>query len=220
MKLRPGITEQETSELSLAVANRENLEREIVSLERALAQAVKETTKAQHALDNLDGLRNEAAGRVQIASQAAESYMTRLEERREELAHALEAELHARLRETAASRNDAALRAAEAIAHVIASFERLEAARAATAERLAELDAHLRSPVDVEGEPAELDEHWAQLVDFVKTRAQLRLDEELIEAAVSSPLGHDIEKLPEHLQVIAQRRRRERTRAASRAPRK
>jgi seryl-tRNA synthetase len=208
------------SELSLVVATRENLEREIVSLEQALAEAVEESTNAQQALDNLEGLRNEAAGRLEISRQAAESYAARLDERREELSRAVEAELHARLRETAGSRDDAALRAAEAIAHVIASFERFEAARAATAERLAELEAHVGRRVDVDGEPAELDEHWAQLVDFVTTRAQLRLDEELIEAAISSPLGHDIEKLPEHLQVIAQRRRRERARAASRSPRK
>jgi chromosome segregation ATPase len=208
------------SELSLVAATRENLEREIASLEQALAKAVNETSNAQDALDNLEGLRNEAAGRLEISRQAAESYAARLDERREELSRAVEAELHARLRESVELRDEAALRAAEAIAHLIASFERLEAARAATAERLTELEAHAGRRIDVDGEPAELDQHWALLVDFVRTRAQLRLDEELIEAAVSSPLGHDIEKLPEHLQVIAQRRRRERTRAASRAPRK
>jgi hypothetical protein len=202
------------------VANRENLEREIVSLEQTLAEAVKETASAQHALDHFDGLRNEAAGRLEIARQAAESYTARLVERREELVRAVEAELHTRFLETAAGRDDAALRASEAIAQLIASFEQLEAARASTAEQQAELEAHVRRTVDVDPEPAELAERWAELVDFVSSQAQLQLDEELLEAAVSSPGGHDIQKLPEHLQVIAQRRRSERTRAASRAPRK
>jgi hypothetical protein len=220
MRLRARDNGQETSELSLAVANRENLEREIVSLERALAKAVEGTTKAQHALDNIEGLRNEAAGRLEISRQAAESYAARLEERREELARAFVAELQAQLLEAAELRDDAARRAAEAIAHLITAFERLEAARASTAERTAQMQTRVRHPVDVDPEPAELDEQWARLVDFVTTRAQLRLDEELVEAAASSPGGHDIEKLPEHLQVVAQRRRNERRRPANRAPSK
>jgi chromosome segregation ATPase len=211
---------EETSELSLAVANRENLEREIASLEEALAEAVEETANAQRALDDLEGRRNEAAGRLEIARQATESYEARLDDRREALARAFEAELHARVLETAGERDDAARRAAEAIAYLVASFERLDAARASTAKRIAELEAHAGRRVEVDPEPAELDEQWVQLVDFVTTRAQLRLDEELVEAAASSPGGHDIEKLPEHLQVVAERRRNERMRAASRAYRK
>jgi chromosome segregation ATPase len=220
MRLRARSNGQEKSELSLAVANRENLEREIGSLERALAEAVEEKSNAQRALDDLEGRRNEVAGRLEIARQAAESYVARLEERREELARAFDAELQARLLETAAARDDAALRAAEAIAHVIRSVERLEAARASTAERVAELEARRRRRVEVDPEPAELNEHWAQLVDFVTARVQRRLDEELVEAAASSPGGQDIEKLPEHLQVVAKRRRNERLRPANRAPRK
>jgi hypothetical protein len=219
MRLRARNGGQETSEISLAVANRENLEREIGSLEQTLAEAVEEKANAQRALDDLESRRDEAAGRLELARQAEESYAARLDERREELARAVEAELHARLLETTASRDNAVLRAAEAITHLIASFERLEAARASTAQRRAEMQAHVRRRVDVDPEPPELDEHWAQLVDFVTTRAQLQLDEELVEAAASSPGGHEIEKLPEHLQVIAQRRRTDRMRAASQARR-
>jgi hypothetical protein len=220
MRLRARNNGQEMSEASLAVANRENLEREIGSLEQALAEAVEEKANAQRALDDLEGLRSETARRLEIARQAAESFGARLEGRREELARALATELQAQLRETAELRDNAALRAAEAIAHLITAFERLEAERASTADRRAEMQARVRRRVDVDPEPPELDEQWARLVDFVTTRAQLRLDEELVEAAASSPGGHDIEKLPEHLQVIARRRRNERMQPANRAPRK
>jgi chromosome segregation ATPase len=220
MGLRTRGNEQKTSELSLAVANREHLEREIVSLEQALAEADDERANAQRALEDVEGLRNEAAGRLEIASRASESYAARLAERREELARLLDAELQARLRETTASRDSAALRAAEAIAHLIESFYRLEAARASTAERIAEMEARGRAPTDVGPEPADLEEQWAKLVDFVRARAQLGLDDELVEAAASSPTWHEIEKLPEHLQVVARRRRNERIRAESRAPHK
>jgi hypothetical protein len=202
------------------VANRENLEREIASLEQALAEAVGEQENVQRALDDLEGRRNEAAGRLEIARQAADSYAARLDERREELKRAFEAELHARLLETVGLRDEAALRASEAITHLIASFERLEATRDATDEYIRALDSQARRRVEIGPEPAELDERWAQLVDFVTTRAQLQLDDELIEAAASSPGGYEIEKLPEHLQVIAKSRRKERMRRASRAPRK
>jgi chromosome segregation ATPase len=196
------------------VVDRQNLEREVASLEQALAQAEEDSATAEHALDELDGLRGEAAGRLEIARQAAGSYAARLEERREDLQRAVEAELHTRTLDAVAARDEAALRAAEAIANVFAAFEQLETARAATADRLAELEAHVRSRIELDPEPGELDEQWAQLVDFVKRQAELRLDEELVEAALSSPLGHEIEKLPEHLQVVARHRRQERRRAA------
>jgi len=219
MRLRARNIGQETSEVSLAVTNREDLQRDISSLEQALAEAVQATEDAQRALDDLEGLRNEAAGRLQLAHQAAGSYAARLEERRKELAQAVVAELHARVLEAAAARDEAALRAAEAIAHLIASFERLDAARASTGDRVTEFEARAGRQVDVDPEPAELEQQWAELVDFVRARAQVRLDEELVEAAAASPGGYDIKKLPEHLQVIAHRRRRERMAAASRTKR-
>jgi DNA repair exonuclease SbcCD ATPase subunit len=194
MRLRARNIGQETSEVSLAVTNREDLQRDISSLEQALAEAVQATEDAQRALDDLEGLRNEAAGRLQLAHQAAGSYAARLEERRKELAQAVVAEL-------------------------IASFERLDAARASTGDRVTEFEARAGRQVDVDPEPAELEQQWAELVDFVRARAQVRLDEELVEAAAASPGGYDIKKLPEHLQVIAHRRRRERMAAASRTKR-
>jgi chromosome segregation ATPase len=194
---------------------RENLQRDIATLEQALGDALEETGKAERALDELEGRRNEAAGRVEIARQAAINYGERLEERRQALARTLEAEAQARLLEAVEARDDAANRAAEAIAHLIASFERLDAARAATADLVAETEPHLRPRAEVGPEPEELEQEWRRLVDFVGGRAQLLLDDELVEAAASSPGGFDIDKLPQDLQVIARRRRTERLRAAN-----
>ena len=192
------------------MANPKNLQREIASLEKALSDAVKETGNAERSLDELEGHRNEAAGRVAIARQAATNYAARLEECRQALAQA-------RLLEAVGARDDAANRAAEAIAHLIASFERLDAARAATAERVEETESHSGRRAEVGPEPVELEQEWTRLVDFVSSRAQLRLDDELVEAAASSPGGFEIDKLPEELRVIARRRRTELFRRASSA---
>jgi chromosome segregation ATPase len=198
------------------MANRTKLQREIASLEQALGDAVKETDKAERALDELEGRRIEAEGRLAIARQAATNYAGRLEERRQALAHALEVEVQARLLEAVGARDETANRAAEAIAHLIASFERLEAARTTTAERVEEAEPHLGRRAEVGPEPPEFEQEWTRLIDFVSRRAQLQLDDELVEAAASSPGGFDINKLPQDLQVIARERRSERLRAASR----
>jgi chromosome segregation ATPase len=199
------------------MANAEDLQREIASLEQARREAVEETNEAERALADLEGRRNEAAGRLEIARQAAANYAARLEELHQALADALEAAAQANLLEAVSARDDAANRAAEAIRHLIASFEQLDAARTATAERLAETQSHLRGRPEVGPEPAELEQEWARLVDFIRTRAQLRLDDDLVEAAASSVLGYEIEKLPRHLQMVARQRRAERIRAAEEA---
>ena len=199
------------------MANAEDLQQEIASLEQARREAVEETNQADQALADLEGRRNEAAGLLEIARQAAANYPARLEELHRALADALEAAAQANLLEAVSVRDDAANRAAKAIRHLIASFERLDAARAATAERLAETHSHRRGRPEVGPEPAQLEQEWARLVDFIRTRAQLRLDDELVEAAASSVLGHEIEKLPQHLQMVARQRRAERMRAADKA---
>lgn len=196
------------------MANEENLQRDIATLERALREAAKQADTVQTALDDLEGHRNELAGRLAIARQAASDYEARLEERRQELARALEAEAQAKLLEAVGARDDAADRVVEAIPQLIASFERLDAAREKVAERVAETQTHLGHSPDVAPEPESLELEWARLINFIRERAQLALDIELVEAAVSSPLGHEIEKLPEHLQVIARRRWQELIRSA------
>jgi chromosome segregation ATPase len=191
------------------MANEMNLEREIATLERALRDARKQTDTVEAALDDLEGHRNELAGRLASARQAAG-----LEQRRQELALALEAEAQAKLVEAVDARNDAADRAAEAIAQLVVAVEGLEAARAATAERVAETASYRGRHPTIDPEPENFEHEWTRLVDFIRERAQLALDDELVEAAASSPLGFEIDKLPDHLQVIARQRFREKSRSA------
>jgi chromosome segregation ATPase len=196
------------------MANEMNLEREIATLERALRDARKQTDTVEAALDDLEGHRNELAGRLASARQAADDYAARLEQRRQELALALEAEAQAKLVEAVDARNDAADRAAEAIAQLVVAVEGLEAARAATAERVAETASYRGRHPTIDPEPENFEHEWTRLVDFIRERAQLALDDELVEAAASSPLGFEIDKLPDHLQVIARQRFREKSRSA------
>jgi chromosome segregation ATPase len=192
------------------MANGENLQRQIATLERRLRDAINKAETVETALDDLEGHRNELAGRLAIARQEAADYAARLEELRQELARALEAEARARLLEAVGARDDAGNHAAEAIAQLIVSFERLDAARDELAQRVAEAESHLQRRPHVEPEPEKLAEEWARLIEFIGTRAQLRLDDELVEAAASDPTGFEIKKLPQHLQVLARQRRLDR----------
>ena len=173
-----------------------------------------QTDTVEAAINDLEGHRNELAGRLASARQTADDYAARLEERRQDLALALEAEAQAKLLEAVGARDDAADRAAEAIAQLIVSVERLEAARAGTAELAGETASYRGRPPAVEPEPENFEHEWTRLIDFIRERAQLVLDDELVEAAASSPLGFEIDKLPEHLQVIARQRFREKGRSA------
>jgi len=196
------------------MANGESLQREIATLERALRDARKQTDTVEAALDDLEGHRNELAGRLASAREAADDYAARLEQRRQELALALEAEAQAKLLEAVRARDDAADRAAEAIAQLIVAVEGLDGARAAMAERVAETASYRGRPPAVEPEPENFQNEWMRLIDFIRERMQLDLDDELVEAAASSPLGFEIDKLPDHLQVIARQRFREKSRSA------
>ena len=190
------------------MATGESLHQEIETLERAVSDAGKKAETVQSALDDLESRRNELARRLEIARQAAADYAAQLDERRRELA-ALEAEAEAKVVEAVGVRDDAANRVAEVIEQLISSVEGLDAARGELAEHLAEAESRLRRRPAVGPEPQKLEQEWSRLIDFIGVRAELRLDDELVEAAASSPLGFDIKKLPRHLQVIAHQRRRE-----------
>ena len=192
------------------MANGENLQRQIATLERGLRDAINKAETVETALEDLEGHRSELAGRLAIARQEEADYAARLETLREELARALEAEARARMLKAVGARDDAGTRAAEAIAQLIVSFERLDAARDELAERVAEAESHLQRRPHIGPEPEKLEQEWARLIEFIGTRAQLRLDDQLVEAAASDPTGFEITKLPQHLQVLARKRRLDR----------
>jgi len=199
------------------VADAEDIRREIAALEHGLHEAVERQTDAQRGVQDLEARRAEAAGRLAIARQAAADFEARLEQRREDLERALEAAAAARLAEAHDARAEAARRAAQAVGGLVAAFEELDAARATVDERVAEAAARGRRAEPVE-EPPELERAWERLVQFVQARTDLQLDYELVEAAIASPLGHEIKNLPEHLQAVARTRRAERMSRAIKAP--
>jgi hypothetical protein len=168
------------------MTNGEDLQREIASLEQARREALDDAEEAERVLADLEGRRDEAAGRLEIARSAAANFAARLEERQQALAEALKAAAEAKLLEAVDTRDDAANRAAEAIAQLIASFERLDDARAAMAERVAETESHRPGRVDIDPEPALLEQEWVRLVTFIRTRAQLRFEDELVETTSKS----------------------------------
>jgi hypothetical protein len=58
-----------------------------------------------------------------------------------------------------------------------------------------------------EHEPTIVEQSFEMLVDVVRERLEGDLERDLVEAAARSPMGHDIQELPAHLQVLARERR-------------
>jgi hypothetical protein len=57
-------------------------------------------------------------------------------------------------------------------------------------------------------EPPGVNQARELLVGLVRQWLDRELERELVEAAARSPMGHEIEKLPEHLRALARERRR------------
>jgi hypothetical protein len=58
-----------------------------------------------------------------------------------------------------------------------------------------------------EHEPTIVAQSLEALAAIVRERLEGELERDLVEAAARSPMGHDIQKLPAHLQALARKRR-------------
>lgn len=196
--------------------DRDELEQQAAALERDLEAAAAEARSAEETLARLKQSQSETAGRLTLASRAEADLQQRLGEVQTALRDAArEAAEHA-FRETVAVRDATAKEAATAINRAIAKLENLDAARAAVqqaADVLTRAGARVAPPEP--DEPAAFAEQWSRLEQLVREHVEWRLEEDLIEAAVGSAMGHAIDNLPIHLQQLARERRRARQRADS-----
>jgi DNA repair exonuclease SbcCD ATPase subunit len=195
----------------------ENLEREIEALEEEFAtlQATEqEEDSAVTALSaEIEGRRN----RLTLTRRALADHEQRLREKRAELDEAMADHAREVLEQVMQDRHEAAkslAEAAELLLERLAALDRLrEAARSAwaTAESRGKavgkpLDEAVAS--DIEGEPEVMRESWDRLCQEVRQRINEQFEDQLVEAAARSPLGHAIPDLPVHLQELARQRQR------------
>lgn len=196
------------------MADRDELEQQAATLERDLEAAAAEARSAEETLERLKQSQSETAGRLTLAARAEADLKQRLVEVRTALRDAAREAAEEAFRERVAVRDAAAKEAATAINRAIAKLENLEVAREAV-EQAAEEVGHAGGRVapPVPDEPASFPEQWSRLEQLVRENVQWRLEEDLIEAAASSAMGHAIEDLPIHLQQLARERRRAKQRA-------
>jgi tetratricopeptide (TPR) repeat protein len=193
----------------------EETRNELAALEDELQRVRQAAEEGRAALSALDEQRREQEGRLVLALRAQQDFERRLEEKRGELERAeAEAALEA-LRKALRDRDVAAEAFASAAQSVITRLqdfdtaqEGVEKARQAilfrgSAEARA---AAAQLPDDLDAEPDVFAEALTTLTEIVSQRADHDLERDLVEAAVRSPMGHDISRLPTHLQGLARAR--------------
>lgn len=196
--------------------DRDELEQQAAALERDLEAAAAEARSAEETLARLKQSQSETAGRLTLASRAEADLKLRLAEVQTALQDAAREAAERAFREAVAVRDANAKEAATAISRAIAKLENLDAARAVVLQAAEEVtQAGVRVTPTEPDEPAAFAEQWTRLEQLVREHVQWRLEEDLIEAAAASAMGHAIEDLPIHLQQLARERRRARQRADS-----
>jgi chromosome segregation ATPase len=193
----------------------ENLEREIEALEEEFATLQATEHEEDSAVTALSAEIEGRRGRLASTRRALADHERRIREKRTELDEAMADHAREVLEQVMQNRHEAAKSLAEAtevLLDRLAALDRLrEAARSAwtTAESRGKavgkpLDQAVAS--DIEGEPEVMRESWARLCQEVRQRINEQFEDQLVEAAARSPLGHAIPDLPAHLQELARQR--------------
>jgi chromosome segregation ATPase len=189
--------------------DRNQLEKDVAAVERDLEVAATQAREAQDALERLKASESELAGRLALASRAKGDLEQRLAQLQGALREAeREAAEHAFHRAVAA-RDTAAEEAAKAIERAVSAIEALDGARIAMEEASGEAATMGGEvPAAPPGDPEVFAQEWSRLAHLVRDKAQWQLEQDLVEAAAASSMGHAIKDLPVHLQHLARERRR------------
>lgn len=190
-------------------------QKKMAALERELERVRHQAEKEEAALRALDDQRREREGRIALARRAHQDLERRLEETRleQELAEA-QAAIEA-FEQALDERNAAAERFAATARDVVAGLREYEAACETVINAWQAIPKGPGGRKSVESEragelthdPAVVAESLELLAATVRDRLGGEFERDLVEAAARSPMGHDIQKLPAHLQALARERR-------------
>jgi hypothetical protein len=180
-------------------------------------QAQEKVTENARLLAALEDQRAELEGQTVLARRAITDYEQYLERLHGELAAIEVEEARSALEAAVAARDRAAEHAAEAARSLRSAHEALQAQRRGVVQAQRDLLALDRSAqVVVPAEEPAYEDAWHELAPLVEDELDVRLDSEIVAAAAKSGNVHEIERLPEHLQVLARERRRELIRSRTR----
>jgi predicted nucleic acid-binding Zn-ribbon protein len=201
----------------------EDLAKEVAGLEFEIAELRSKEEEHDSAVvalsSEIETRRAELAaleGRLTLTRNARATHEQRLVERRASLKAALADDALRVFQEAMATREDVARQVAataETLLDQIAAFESAREAAweafttadACAAEVTKRLDPAMAS--EIEAVPEVLRDAWEKLVARVRRHIDAEFENELVDAAARSPLGHAIEDLPVHLRQLAKNRR-------------
>jgi predicted nucleic acid-binding Zn-ribbon protein len=197
------------------VVRADDLRREIEALEEEIAALQSVEHEEDSAVMALSAEIETRHGRLALTRRALADYQERMEEKRAGLDEAMAEDARLVLERTLQDREEAGKSVAEAAELLLARLGTLdglqEAARSAlvTAEsRARAVRKELVAPAaaEIEAGPEAMRESWERLCEEVRNRINEQFEDELVNAAARSPLGHAINELPGHLQELARQR--------------
>jgi chromosome segregation ATPase len=197
--------------------DRAEAEAKLAEIAARREQAREKVTENDRRLAALEEQRLELEGQTALARRAITDYEQYLDRLQEELVAIEIDEAHSVLAAAVAARDRAAKDAADAARNLRAAHDGLQANRQTVEEarrRLLSLDRSSKTVVPPE-EPT-YEAAWRELAPVVENELDVRLETEIVAAAAKSGNIHEIERLPEHLQVLARERRRELIRSRAR----
>jgi chromosome segregation ATPase len=190
--------------------------REIAELESELTTLRTDESRGRSTLATLEGKLAEVSTGIAAAQRTAAELEQRLEHARSELADAVAEDAYRQ----AHDRVDATARElAETIERLLSGLTLYEEARSALTELRSQLAPSIAARIGSHDVP-EAEKHeavaeaWARLSSAVgavgaPADGDPELNDDLVEAAARSAMGHAIPSLPEHLRGLARRRREE-----------
>jgi predicted nucleic acid-binding Zn-ribbon protein len=195
----------------------DDLRREIEALDEEIAALQSLEQEEDSAVTALRAEIEARNGRLSLTRRALADYEERMQEKRGALDEAMAEEARLVLDQVLQDREVAGTSVAEATELLLARLAALdglqEAARSAleTAEsRARAVGKGLDAPAaaEIEAVPEAMAASWARLCKEVRRRISEEFEDDLVNAAAQSPLGHAINELPGHLQELARQRHR------------
>jgi hypothetical protein len=190
--------------------------REIRALDEQVAALEAAYAEQSSAVDALKEQFESERGRLALLRRAIADHQQKAVEKRSELDEALAEEARQRVERILQERRQAAKSAAEAAEVLLDRLALLDRLRdAALAEReeaapgstLVDIVSDRAQPA-IETYPDEMRDSWERLCQEIRKRIHDQFENDLVEAAARSPMGHAISDLPVHLHELARQRHR------------
>jgi predicted nucleic acid-binding Zn-ribbon protein len=193
----------------------DDLRREIDALEEEIAALQSVEQEEDSAVLALSAEIETRHGRLALTRQALADYHERMKEKRAGLDEAMAEDARVVLERTLQDREEAGKSVAEAAELLLTRLRALDGLQEAARSALVSAKSRARAvrkelvapaAAEIEAGPEAMRESWQRLCEEVRKRIDEEFQDELVNAAARSPMGHAIDQLPRHLQALARQR--------------